>query len=288
MRIAPRILPITLLALGLAACGKDGGADKSAVLATVNGNPVTADMLNAFIRERTGGQEPQLTDEQRKNVLNTVIDMEVLAQEAQKSGLADKPDTAAELRIGRDGLLAQKLMRGYFEAHPLTDDQIKAAYQEQVKGMDTRQYKARHILVDNQAQAADIIRQLGKGAKFAVLAKKYSLDHGSAENGGELGDWFSAQSMVPEFSAALTTLKKGEITQQPIHTQYGWHVIQLEDMRDQPAPDLDPQMRERLSNELQGKVAQAYINQLRGGAKIDMPAAAPAPASKAAVPSSKP
>jgi peptidyl-prolyl cis-trans isomerase C len=284
MRIFKRILAIALLVLGLAACGKSGSADKSAVLATVNGTPVTSDMLRAFIRERTGGQEPQLTDEQRKNVLNTVVDMEVLSQEAEKSGLADKPDTAAELRMSRDGLLAQSLMRGYFAAHPLTDEQIKAAYQEQIKGIDTRQYKARHILVQSQAQAADLIRQLGKGAKFEALAQKYSIDVDSGKNGGELGDWFSAQSMVPQFSAALIALKKGEITKQPVQTQYGWHVIQLEDVRDQPAPDLDPQMRERLSNELQGKVAQAYINQLRGGAKIEMHDAAPAAASKAPAP----
>ena len=284
MRIVPRILIIALLALGLAACGKSGSADKSAVLATVNGNPVTSDMLQAFIRERTGGQEPQLTDEQRKNVLNTVIDMEVLAQEAEKSGLSNKPDIAAEMRVDRDGLLARTLMRGYFDAHPLTDDQIKAAYQEQIKGMDTRQYKARHILVQSQSQAADIIRQLGKGAKFDALARKFSIDADSGKNGGELGDWFSAQSMVPQFSAALAALKKGEITKQPVQTQYGWHVIQLEDVRDQPPPDLDPQMRERLTNELQEKVAQAYINQLRGGAKIDMHDAAPAATSKAPVP----
>lgn len=282
MRLVKVILPAALLALGLIACGKSGGtSDGTAVLATVNGTPVTAAMLDAFIRSSARGQVPQLTDEQRRSFLDTVINMEVLAQEAQRSGLADKPDTAATLRVNHDRVLAGAILNDYMQSHQPTDDQIKAAYDAQVKGMDTHQYKARHILVQSETQAEDIIAQLNKGADFATLAKKYSADPTSAANGGELGDWFSPQSLAPEFSAALVALKKGQYTRQPVHTQYGWHVIKLEDVRDQPVPGMD-EMRAQLEEKVQGDTVQGYINGLRSSAQIKMsgPTPAPAPATK--------
>jgi peptidyl-prolyl cis-trans isomerase C len=285
MRIASRLIFLALLGLlalgGLAACNKQagGGAGDSAVLATVNGTPITEGMLDSFVREQANGQLPQLTPVQKASLIKTMVNMQLLAEQARKDGVDKQPDVAAELQLSSNSILAQSVVETYLKKHQPSDADMKAAYDAKVKAMDPHQYKARHILVKDQATAKDIIAQLNKGANFAALAKKDSMDPGSAQNGGELGDWFSGSSMVPEFSQALAKLKKGEFTQAPVQTQYGWHVIQLEDLRDQPAPSMD-QMREQLANDMQRKIVDDYIKQLNASAKVQVvQAAAPAPAS---------
>lgn len=268
MRISvSRFLLIAGAALLLAACNGGKSTDNSTVLATVNGTPITNDMFRAYVRTLTGGQEPQLDAQKRKLVLDRLIDMTVLAQTAEKDGLAKDPKVAAELAVQHKALLAQSQVRKYLDEHPVTDDQIKAEYDKRVKSMPGQEYRARHILVSSEKLAKSIIEQLKHGANFATLAKKYSKD-GSAKSGGELG-WFSPDQMVPEFSKAVEGLKKGQYTTTPVQTQFGWHVIQLEDTRSQPAPSLDS-MRQQLENELQGQNIQNYVNSLRGAAKVDI------------------
>jgi peptidyl-prolyl cis-trans isomerase C len=275
MRTVFRVVIFIVLAAGLAACGKHGviSGNDNAVLATVNGTPITSEMVHVYILNSTG-REPQ-NDQDRQTALNTLIEMEVLAQEAQKSGLAAKPDVAAQLTLIQARLLAQQEVQAYLEKHPVTPDQIKNAYDAHMKSMSNREYKARHILVASEDEAKDIIAQLQRGADFGKLAQKYSKDTGSAVRGGDLGDWFPAEQMVPEFSAALATLKKGEYTKQPVRSRYGWHVIQLEDERSVPPPAMD-QMREQLMQQVESDTIESYINQLRAGAIVKMTAAAPA------------
>jgi peptidyl-prolyl cis-trans isomerase C len=260
---------VGLLALGgLAACNKQAGnPGDSAVLATVNGTPITQGMLDEFVRIQAHGQLPQLNPVQKASLVKTLVNMELLAQEARKQGLDKQPDVQTQMQLNDNDLLAEKSAQDYMAKHTPTDADIKAAYDERTKGFDPHEYKARHILVKDQAQAQDIIAQLNKGANFAALAKKYSLDAQSAQNGGELGDWFPPDSMVPEFSGAVMKLKKGEITQAPVQSPYGWHVIQLEDVRDRPAPTLE-QQHDQIANELQGKTFQAYIKQLTDAGKV--------------------
>ena len=296
MRITFRSLLLIAAVATLAACGgKQGAVDTSTVLATVNGTPITNDMFRAYVRSLAGGREPQLQAQQRQMVLNRLIDMEVLAQAAQKSGLQNQATVAADLKIQRTGLLAQQLVQQYLSQHPVSEDQIKAAYDTQTKAMSGTEYRARHILVATQQQAENIINQLNHGANFATLAKKYSTD-ATAKQGGELG-WFSPDQMVPAFSAAVAQLKKGEYTKQPVHTQFGWHVIQLEDTRSVPPPSLDS-VRDQLTNSLEGQEVEAYVNKLRQSAKVVVsttsaassapaPAATPAPAN-GTKPASKP
>lgn len=288
IRFSPLLL-IVAAALTLAACnGKS--SDTSTVLATVNGTPITNDMFRAYVRTLAGGREPQLDAQKRKLVLDRLIDMTVLAQNAEKTGLDKDPKVASELLVQHEGLLAQSLVRQYLDQHPVSDDQVKAEYAKRMQAMPSEEYRARHILVSSEQQAKDIIAQLNKGADFAKLAKKYSSD-GSAKSGGELG-WFSPDTMVAPFSAAVEKLKKGEYTRAPVHTQFGWHVIQLEDTRTSPAPSLDS-VRQQIQNELQGKSIEDYVNGLRGSAKVDIktPAAgttaAPAKAEPAAKPDNK-
>lgn len=281
MRTLYRLISIALLTAALAACNTGGSSDSSAVLATVNGKPVTNDMLRSYVRSQANGQEPELNDMQRQSITKNLVNMELLAQSAKKSGLDKKPEVAADLAMSQEEILAQAVVMQYLKDHQPTDAQLQAAYQEQLKTTDTHEYKARHILVSSEAQANDIIAQLGKGGSFAALAKKFSLDPGSKDNGGDLGDWFSATSMVPEFGAALANLKKGEYTKQPVHSQFGWHVIQLEDVRTQPAPAFD-QVREKLTEQMQRKTMSDYLDQLRAASKVVVNAA-PAPAAASAL-----
>jgi peptidyl-prolyl cis-trans isomerase C len=289
MRTVYKMILLALVGLALAACNKSGGgkAGDDQVLATVNGSPITSGELRAFVREQTGGQEPELNPVQKASVVKTLVNMELLAQAARKAGFDKHPETQADLQVSGNSILAQSFIQDYLKQHAPSDADLKAAYDERMKGTDMHQYKARHILVKDEAQAKDIIAQLDKHADFAKLAKKYSMDPGSAKNGGDLGDWFSGSTMVPEFSAALAKLKKGEITQQPVQTQYGYHVIQLVDVREQTPPSLD-QMREQLANDMQRKAVEAYLKQLTDSAKVVYPApAAPAGAPVPAAATSK-
>ena len=282
MRTVSRLLSIALLGAALAACNQGGSGDNSTVLATVNGKPITDQALRAYVRSQTNGQDIQLTDIQRQAVIKNLVNLELLAQAARKDGVDKKPEVAADLTMSQNSLLAQAGVAQYMQGHQPTDAQLQAAYQEQVKGADTHEYKARHILVSSEDQGKDIIAQLGKGGNFAALAKKYSQDPGSKDQGGELGengDWFQGSSMVPEFSAALATLKKGEYTKQPVHTQYGWHVIQLEDQRS-AAPPAFEQVHDKLVEQMDRKVIGDYLDQLRASAKVVVNSSpAPAPAS---------
>ena len=285
MRIASRLILIALLGIGLAACNKQagGGSGDGTVLATVNGTAITEGMLDSFVREQANGQLPQLSPVQKASLVKTMVNMELLAQQARKDGVDKQPDVQAELQLSSNSILAQNQVESYLKKHQPSDAELKAAYDEKVKAMDPHQYKARHILVKDEATAKGIIAQLGKGANFATLAKKDSMDPGSAANGGELGDWFSASTMVPEFGQALAKLKKGEYTKEPVKTQYGWHVIQLEDVRDQAPPSMD-QMREQLDNEMQHKSIEAYIKQLNDSGKVTIAQAASSTPSPMSVP----
>jgi peptidyl-prolyl cis-trans isomerase C len=170
-----------------------------------------------------------------------------------------------QLELQRQNELIRALMRDEMAKSPITDEQVKAAYEEQKKATGTREFKVRHILVETEAEAKDITAQLKKGGKFEELAKK-SKDPGSAQRGGEL-DWAGAGAYVKPFSDAMVKLDKGQMTEAPVQSQFGWHIIKVDDVRDAQFPPLDqvaPQIREALQ---QQKVT-AFAEQLRKNAKI--------------------
>ncbi len=283
MRNLSRILLVAVLAGGLlAACNNSSssGSDNT-VIATVNGKPITQGMLNAFVRSQTGGQSIQLNDVQRQGAIRVLVNMQLLSDEAHKAGFDDKPEVRDDLAVANNNTLAQLYVEDYLQQHKPSDADMKAEYDQRVKAMDMHEFKARHILVSDESQAKDIIAQLNKGANFAALAKKYSIDPGSKNNGGDLGDWFPASKMVPEFVAGLETLKKGEYTKEPVKTQYGYHVIQLIDERSATAPSFD-QMQGQMAQDMQRKAFQDYLDKLRSAAKIDVKNPAPAAGSTAA------
>lgn len=234
-------------------------------VAVVNGKPVPKAREDAWIDAMTkqGGQKdnPQL----RQQIKEQLIQREVLMQEVQKRGLADKPDVKFQLEVQRQNALIQALMRDELTKNPITDAQVKAAYDEQNKATGSKEFKARHILVESEAEAKDIIEQLKKGGKFEELAKK-SKDPGSAQRGGEL-DWAGAGAYVKPFADAMSKLEKGKMTDAPVQSQFGWHVIRVDDVRDAVFPPLEqvaPQIRDALQQQRVG----AFAEDLRKKAKI--------------------
>ena len=268
-----RYVLLAALALGsaaLAACQKSAeqatpAADPATAVATIDGKPISSELFDAFSKARARKPVSELTAEQRKELLDQMINLRLTADAALKSGLDKETETAARLEISRLNVLADAALESHLKGKEPTEQELRAEYETQIAAMPKLEYRARHILVATEAFAQTIIDRLGKGANFAEIASKESMD--SKENGGELG-WFSPARMVPEFSAAVTSLKKGEVTPKPVKTQYGWHVIQLEDTREVAAPDYE-EVKSRLGQLVQNKKLQAYIDELKKTAKIE-------------------
>jgi peptidyl-prolyl cis-trans isomerase C len=254
-------------ALTLAGCAKNSppSSGSKAALATVNGKPVNADAFEAYVAAVTRKPAAEATPEARTQVLDQFIAMQLAADLAVKNGMDKQPAVASQLTLARMNVLSEATLKKYMDEHPNTDAEIKAEYDTQVAAMG-RQYRARHILVESKAVADGIIERLKAGADFAKLAEKESSD-GSAKQGGDLG-WFSLSSMVPAFGKGLATLEKGKFTQEPVQTQYGWHIIKLEDFRSPEAPPFE-QVQEQVKGFVQRKKLQAYMEELRKGAKIE-------------------
>ena len=263
------------VALGTAACtkpaddaakpGSSAAAPAAKTVVTVNDTKIDSQMFDTFLQAVTGKPASEATKEQRDALLDQLVNMTLAAQAAEKDGLAKNPDVAARINLLRTQILAEAASDKYAKAHPVSDDEIKAEYDTQV-AMMPKEYKARHILVKTEDAAKAVIKDLEAGGDFAKIAKAQSKDPGSAANGGDLG-WFSGQSMVKPFSDALAKLEKGATTTAPIQTQYGWHVIRLEDTRTSEAPAFDD-VKEQVKMLAQRKKLQTYLDELRKTAKV--------------------
>ena len=243
--------------------------DTSAVIATVNGTPITEAMIDLYEEQMQGRRPGPQMD--RATILEEVINLELASQNGSKEGI-DK-DTHIQLQVEqqRRAVIATAAIQKYLDANPITDEELQKIYDEQVpKG---NEYKARHILVDDEEQAKKLIAELDKGADFSELAKKNSTGP-SGKSGGELG-WFSPKQMVAPFSEAVAKLEKGSYTKEPVQTQFGWHVIILDDVRESTPPSFE-QVKPQLQAFVQKQRVQSYINGLRQGAQIDMKEQPPA------------
>ncbi len=232
--------------------------------AVVNNKPIPKAREDAWVKELVKQGQAD-SPELRKMVKERLIQNEVLLQEAAKRGIADQADVKFMLDVQRQNTLIQALLRDEMTKNPVTDAQVKAEYDKQKAMVGSKEYRARHILVETEAEAVVITDQLKKGAKFEELAKK-SKDTGSAANGGDL-DWAAPDAYVKPFADALQKLNKGDTTAAPVQTQFGWHVIRLEDVRETQFPPLEqvaPQIRESL----QQQKAQAFVQNLTKNAKI--------------------
>jgi peptidyl-prolyl cis-trans isomerase C len=235
-------------------------------VAIVNGNPVPkarVDMLAAQLAKagRPVGAElqGQLKDE--------VIAREIFMQEAQKRGLDASEDFKAQMELARQTILIRELFADYQKKNPVTDAEIQAEYDKFVAANGGKEYKARHILVEKEDEAKAIIAQLKKGGKFEEIAKKQSKDPGSGANGGDL-DWANAASYVPEFGDAMVKLAKGQTSAQPVKTQFGWHIIRVDDIREAQLPKLE-EVKPQIAQQLQQMKLAKFQEELRTKAKVE-------------------
>lgn len=235
-------------------------------VATVNGKAITPEMFDTFLQAATGKPAAEIDAEQKKKALDQLIDMTLVAQQADKDGYGKDAKVQAQIELIRTQALAQAASEKIGGAQPVTDADLKAEYDAQIASMP-KEFKARHVLVEKKEDAEAIIRELKAGADFGKMAKAKSKDPGSAKAGGELG-WFSAGAMVKPFSDALAGMQKGQLTEQPVQTQFGWHVIQLEDVRSPTPPALD-QVKPQVEMLVKRKRLQTYVEGLRKSAKIE-------------------
>lgn len=236
-------------------------------IAIVNGKPVPKARVDALLKQAVRPGQP-VTPDLEARARDVTVQQEILAQEAERRGLAATPDFRQQMELLRSRVLVDQLRADFEKKNPVTEQEMRAEY-DRVKaeaGSGT-EYRARHILVEKEDEAKALIAQIKGGAKFEDVAKKSSKDPGSAQNGGDL-DWANPGSFVPEFSQAMASLKKGEMTQAPVKSQFGYHIIKLEDTRQQQFPPFDevkPQLEQRVG---QMKL-QKFMDDLRKQAKTD-------------------
>ena len=244
------------------------GAGASAALAQnaaiVNGKAIPKARVDEFVAMLTQQGRPD-TPELREAVRDELIAREIFVQEAEKKGLARNADVQRQLDSTRQDILIRAVIRDHLRTKPVTDAEVKAEYDKLAKASGDKEYRARHILVESEAQARAIIEQLRKGDAFEELAKQ-SKDPGSAANGGDL-DWNGADTFVKPFSEAMVKLEKGKFTEQPVKTDFGYHVIRLDDVRDTQPPPLE-QVGPQIRQELERQRIQDLQADLKAKAKI--------------------
>jgi peptidyl-prolyl cis-trans isomerase C len=235
-------------------------------VAIVNGKPVPKARVDQLAAQLAKAGRP-VTPEMEGQIKDEVIAREVFMQEAQKRGLDASDDFKTQMELARQTLLIRELFADQQKKNPVTDAEIKAEYDRFAAANGGKEYRARHILVEKEDEAKAIIASLKKGGKFDEIAKKQSKDPGSGSKGGDL-DWANAGSYVPEFSGALVKLNKGQTTDTPVKSQFGWHVIRLEDVRDAQLPKLE-EVKPQIAQQLQQQRLAKFQEDLRKTAKVE-------------------
>jgi peptidyl-prolyl cis-trans isomerase C len=275
MSIKRFALPLTLAAMLAAPAFAQDKAKKtdkadSAVrlekLATVNGVAVPMARLDAVMKARSQQNQPD-NPEVRAAVRDQLITSEILAQESAKRGLGKRAEIANQLDLARQQVMVQAFVQEYFKTHQPADADLRREYENIKSQLGDREYKARHILVDKLEEAKDAIAKLKKGDKFEDVAKAISKDPGSRERGGEL-DWAAPSGYVKPFSDAMVKLEKGKVTPEPVQTQFGFHVIQLDDTRELKVPSFD-EVKPNIAQRIQSQMLEKEIAELRKKAKVE-------------------
>jgi peptidyl-prolyl cis-trans isomerase C len=240
-------------------------AVEGVVLATVNGTPLTQSMLDVYNTQRTT-QNPNAEANSQEAVLNELIALELMRQEGISKGLNSQPEVIATLNQQERTALAGVAIKDFMSSNPVTDEEAQAFYDAQM-GTPGAEYNARHILVETEEAAVEIIGQLDNGADFSELAKEKSTGPSGA-SGGKLG-WFGAGQMVKPFADAAAALEKGSYTKTPVQTQFGWHVIILDDTRESTPPPFDD-VKERLKLLLVNQKLQQHIENIKAAADVEI------------------
>lgn len=249
-----------------AAKSKEAAAKPEAgsVLATVNGTPIPQSRADLLIKKRIEQGQAD-TPQLKQSVRESLIHRELILQEALKKGLDKNPEVATQIDMAKQDVLVNAFVQDFLKTASVNDDALKAEYEKIKTQMGDKEYKARHILVDDETEAKAIIAQIKKGAKFEKLAEK-SKDP-SKSSGGDLG-WSPANAYVKPFAEAMAALKKGEYTKEPVQSQFGWHVIRLDDVRPIPVPPFE-QVKPQLAQRMQQQAVEKAITDLKAKAKIE-------------------
>jgi peptidyl-prolyl cis-trans isomerase C len=291
MNLSRTLLLPAALAVALAACqpkasAPAAAADTSATVATVNGQPITRDFYEYYVKSLSGKPSAELSADIRGKLLDNMVHGEVIAQEAAKQGLDKSGDTPYILELSRLQLLGQALGEHYLKDKKPTDAEVHADYEAYVAAAPKLEYHARHILVATEPFAEKLVQRLEHGEKFEDLAKAESMDP-SKSNGGDLS-WIRPEQVPPEFMKAVAALKPGEYSKTPVQTPFGWHIVQLVETRPL-APQSFDDRKQRIEQELERKKFKDYVDELMRSAKITRTldqgttgSAAPAPAAPAA------
>jgi peptidyl-prolyl cis-trans isomerase C len=237
-----------------------------AQIAKVNGVTIPQTHLDVVVQAQTARGQPD-SAELRSNIKDTLINQEILAQEAVKKGLEKNPVVAAQIALQRQEILVNAYLQDYLKNHPISDDTLRKEYEKQKAAIGNKEYKARHILVEKEDEAKEAIAQIKKGVPFEKVAGEKSRDQGSRIKGGEL-DWAVPTNYVKPFADAMVKLKKGQITETPVQSPFGWHVIRLDDERSFKAPAFD-EVKPNLQRGMQQQLVQKAITDLRAKAKIE-------------------
>lgn len=268
-----RLSPL-LAAVVLTACAQqaDDQAATSATnalgpgrVATVNGVVVPESVFRLYSLAALQKNADELTDDERDSVLNDLIRFHVLANAARDQGVLQERTVAAELELQRLQYLARTMAVRFLEENPATEAQLRASYEENLPRFSNTQYKARHILLDRESDAAEVIAALNDGGDFVTLARERSTGP-TGPQGGDLG-WFSADSMVAPFADAVRAMAPASYSTEPVQTRFGWHVILLAETRDQQAPGLDA-VRAEISNLVDRQKLEEYVSRLRDAAEV--------------------
>ena len=239
-------------------------AQKAETVATVNGKSISKNRADALITGQAAQGQPD-SPELRNAVKEELIRREILTQESQKKGFDKKAEVQGQIDLARQGVLIGAYLNDYVRTHPVTDDLVKKEYENVRAQLGEKEYKVRHILVEKEDEAKVVIERLKK-EKFEEVAK-VSKDPGSKDKGGDLG-WANKAAYVKPFSDAMQKLEKGKLTDPAVKSDFGWHVIQLEDVRELKLPGFD-EAKPQITQRLQQQMVQKHIDQLRAKAKVE-------------------
>lgn len=234
-------------------------------IAIVNGKAIPTSRADA-LKKQVEASGQAVTPEIMAKIKDELITREIFMQEAKKRALDATDEYKNQLELARQSILIRTLLADVQKKSAVSDAEIQAEYDKFVKENAGQEIRSRHILVETEAQAKDLIAQISKGAKFEDLAKKHSKDPGSGANGGDL-DWANPAGFVPEFSAAMVKLGKGQMTDAPVKSQFGWHIIRVEDIRETQLPKLE-EVKAQITQQLQQQKLAKFQDDLRAKAKI--------------------
>ena len=259
-----KLTQYAVLAAGLALAAAAHG--QSGAVAKVNGVTIPQSRADLLMKELAAQGRPD-TPEIRNSIKQELINREIVVQEAVKKGLNKRAEVATQIELARQQVLISAYLQDYLKAHPVNDDEVKKEYERVKASGGSREYKVRHILVETEDEAKQIIAQLGKGASFEKLAGEKSKDQGSKGRGGDL-DWATPARYVPAFGQAITKLKKGQLTDAPVQTQFGWHVIRVDDERPSKFPPFE-EVKPQIEQQLRQQTVNKAFTDLRAKAKIE-------------------